>query len=99
MRSYVSARSMNAPEKIHRELTGLVLEAASQVLAESASNFERAIASRILGRKYENFRVLTVEGFLADIVCGGKKMERVQKETSTFRIHGRADSASALHTC
>jgi len=80
MRSYVSVRSMNSSEKIHRELTDLVLEAASQILAESASNFERAIASRILGRKYENFKVLTVEDFLADIVCGGKRWKEYKKK-------------------
>ena len=80
MRSYVSVRSMNSSEKIHRELTVLILEAASQILAESASNFERAIASRILGRKYENFKVLTVEDFLADIVCGGKRWKEYKKK-------------------
>ncbi|MEM3551615.1 MAG: hypothetical protein QXV01_11065 [Candidatus Bathyarchaeia archaeon] len=80
MRSFVSVCSMDAPEKIHGELLDLVLKTAQQVLTESASHFEKAIASKILGRKYDNFRVLTIEDFLADIVCGGEKWREYRKK-------------------
>jgi hypothetical protein len=80
LKSFVSVCSVSAPEKIHVELPDLVLKVADQVFAESASNFERAIASRILGRKYGNFRVLTIEDFLADIVCGGEKWKEYKKK-------------------
>uniref|UniRef100_A0A7C2P1X1 Uncharacterized protein n=1 Tax=candidate division WOR-3 bacterium TaxID=2052148 RepID=A0A7C2P1X1_UNCW3 len=80
MKSFASACSVDTPERIHIELPDLVLKVADQVFAESASNFERALASRILGRKYENFKVLTIEDFLADIVCGGEKWREYKKK-------------------
>lgn len=80
MKSFVSVCSIDAPEKINNELSDLVLKTACQVFAESASHFEKAIASKILGQKYDNFRVLTIEDFLADIVCGGERWKEYRKK-------------------
>ena len=79
MNSFVSACYMDNIEKICMNLPDLVLRAADQVFIESASNFERAIASRILGRKYGNFKVLTIEDFLADIICGGERWKEYKR--------------------
>jgi hypothetical protein len=70
---FTSIRFDESPEKADFELSSLVLKVADEVFLQSASNFERAVASRILNRKCGGFRVLTIEDFLADIVCNGEK--------------------------
>ena len=60
-------------EKMRKDLIDLVFNVAIRILDESPSNLERAVASKILGRKCEDFRLLTVEDFLADVICNGDR--------------------------
>jgi|FaiFalFF_MnMetaG_3_1042247.scaffolds.fasta_scaffold03379_3 hypothetical protein len=66
-------------KNIDEELLNLVLKVANQIFIESSFNFQRAIAARILGKQYGNFRVLNIDDFLADIVCNGKQWKEYKK--------------------
>jgi len=76
---YTSSQSTGIRDKSNLGLHDLTLQLASQILCESASPLERAIASRILGQKCANFRVLTIDDCLADMICeGGEWRERIK---------------------
>ena len=70
----------NNKETYKKSLADLIVDVAFRILEESPSNLERAVASKILDRKCEEFRVLTVEDFLADVICDGDRWRVFMKK-------------------